>query len=68
MEKISIKGEYIKLDQLIKFVGEVSTGGEAKIMILDGKVKINNEIVFQRGKKIRKEDILEINNNKYIIV
>ena len=68
MEKISIKGEFIKLDQLLKFVGEASTGGEAKIMILEGIVKINNEIVLKRGKKIRKDDILDVNNNKYIIV
>ncbi|MBQ8550639.1 MAG: RNA-binding S4 domain-containing protein [Clostridia bacterium] len=56
MEKISINGEYIKLDSLLKLAGLVYTGGQAKMEILDGNVKVNGEVCLMRGKKIRRGD------------
>ena len=52
MEKIVLKGEFIKLGQALKAVGFVDSGVEAKIAIQDGKVKVNGEIEYQRGKKL----------------
>lgn len=56
MEKIVLKGEFIKLGQALKAVGFVDSGVEAKIVIQDGKVKVNGEIEYQRGKKLHKGD------------
>lgn len=44
--------ETIKLDQFLKFMGEVSTGGQAKIMIQSGDVQVNGEIETRRGRKL----------------
>lgn len=60
MEKIKIETEFIKLDSLLKFANLVQTGGDAKNLILDGHVKVNDEVVTQRGKKIRPGDMVEI--------
>lgn len=60
MNEIKIKSDFIKLDQLLKFSGIVQTGGHAKFLIKNGDVKVNEEIVFQRGKKINKGDIIEV--------
>lgn len=67
MEKITINTEYIKLDQLLKFANAVEGGGMAKNVILDGLVKVNGEVELQRGKKLRNNDVVEFNNEKYII-
>lgn len=67
MEKIKINTEYIKLDQFLKFIGISSTGGEAKVIIFEGLVKVNGEVTSQRGKKLRKDDVVEIDNTKYVI-
>ena len=67
MEKININTEYIKLDQLLKFVNAVEGGGMAKNVILDGLVKVNGEVVLQRGKKLKEGDVIEFNNEKYLI-
>ena len=67
MKKISINTEYIKLDQLLKFTNAVEGGGMAKNVILDGLVKVNGEVVLQRGKKLREGDIIEFNEEKYLI-
>lgn len=56
IEKIEIKGEYIKLDNLLKFSEIAVTGGEAKLLISEGKIYVNDEVCTMRGKKIRDKD------------
>ena len=60
MENIVITTEFIKLQDLLKFANLVSTGGEAKIIIQEGEVKVNGEVCTMRGKKIRPGDIVEL--------
>lgn len=67
MEKIVIDTEFIKLGQLLKMIGVVTSGVEAKIRIINGEVKLNNQTEIRRGKKIYNNDIIEIDNKKYII-
>ena len=68
MNKIEITSEFIKLDSFLKFSGAVSMGSEAKMLILDELVKVNNEICTQRGKKLYKGDIVEFNGESYEVV
>lgn len=68
MNKIEITTEFIKLDSFLKFSGAVSMGSEAKMLILDELVKVNNEICTQRGKKLYKGDIVEFNGESYEVV
>ncbi|WP_026476754.1 RNA-binding S4 domain-containing protein [Alkaliphilus transvaalensis] len=56
--KIKIEDEYIKLDSLLKYSSAVGSGGEAKLMILSGEVKVNGKVITQRGKKIKPGDIV----------
>ena len=60
METITITTEYIKLQDLLKFAAAVETGGEAKLCVEDGLVKVNGEVCLQRGKKIRPGDTVEL--------
>lgn len=68
MEKVKITTPYIKLDQLLKYVNVAEHGGMAKLMIQDGLVKVNGEVVLQRGKKIVSGDVVEIVDYDKIIV
>lgn len=52
MEKIDIKDEFIKLGQAMKLSGLADSGLDAKIMIQEGKVKVNGEVSLQRGRKL----------------
>lgn len=67
MDNIFIKDEFIKLGQALKLSGEVSSGVDAKFMIADGLVKVNNVTCTQRGKKLYEGDKIEFNGNEYII-
>ncbi|MEG2983949.1 MAG: S4 domain-containing protein YaaA [Peptostreptococcaceae bacterium] len=63
MIEMSIDSEYIKLDQFLKLVDLASTGGHAKFLIQEGLVKVNGEVEFRRGKKLRVGDIVEVEEN-----
>lgn len=62
--EIPIKGEYIKLDSLLKYAGLVQTGGIGKEIILEERIKVNGEICTARGKKIYSKDKVEIDEIK----
>lgn len=57
---IKITTEYIKLDQLLKFAGIAESGGMAKEIIMGGEVMVNGEKCELKGKKIRKDDIISL--------
>ncbi|MDI6605094.1 RNA-binding S4 domain-containing protein [Aceticella autotrophica] len=67
MKEIAISTDYIALDQFLKFAGISETGGKAKEIILKGNVKVNKVIENKRKKKLYKNDIVEVNNQSYII-
>ena len=66
-DRIKIDSEYIKLQDLMKFCGLVGTGGEAKIVIQNGEVKVNGEACTMRGKKLRAGDKVEFDGTEIIV-
>ncbi len=58
--EVKIKTEFIKLDSLLKFAGLVKSGADGKLIIQEGRIKVNGEICFMRGKKIREGDKVQI--------
>lgn len=65
--EVKIDTEYIKLDQLLKFSGLADTGGIAKEVIQNGEVLVNGEVETRRGKKIKKEDVVEFRGEKVVV-
>ena len=66
-KKVSIYDEYITLSQFLKIVDLVQSGGEAKSFLLSKKVVINGEVDNRRGRKLRKNDLIEIDGKVYEI-
>lgn len=67
MEKIAINTEFIKLDALLKYAALVGTGGEAKMAVAEGMVKVNGEVCTMRGKKIRPGDTVEFDRFQLLV-
>ena len=65
METIVIHTEFIKLQDLLKFAGAVETGGDAKLIIQEGRVTVNGEVCTMRGKKIRPGDVVTFRGQEY---
>ena len=58
---IDICVEPIELCKLLKIANLVGGGGEAKTMISEGQVSVNNEVTIQKRKKLRRGDVIEYN-------
>ena len=58
MDEIHITTEFIKLDAFLKFAGVAETGGEAKMLINEGRIEVNGAVCTQRGKKLRPGDVV----------
>ena len=65
---IKVEGEYIKLQDLLKYSGLCQTGGHAKMVIQNSEVKVNGEVCTMRGKKMRTGDIAEYNNEQVEVI
>ena len=67
MEEIVLRDEFIKLGQALKAAGLVESGVEAKIVIQNGEVKVNNVTETQRGKKLYDGDIVSFDGQEIAI-
>ena len=63
-----LKGEFIELNKLLKFSGLVSTGGEAKIFIDEGEVKLNGNVESRKRAKLKVGDLVEFRGETIKIV
>lgn len=50
----------ITLGQALKAANIVGTGGEAKIVIQGGEVRVNGEVETRRGRKLHEGDVVEV--------
>ncbi len=50
----------IRLDDYLKYVGFVGTGGEAKVRIQAGEVMVNGEVETRRRKQLSIGDRIEL--------
>lgn len=64
--EFEVKGDFIKLDQLLKAANITSSGGESKIVISEGEILYNGKVETRRGKKVYKGDRITGKTNKNI--
>ena len=60
MEIVYITTEYIKLDQLLKFTQIAEDGADAKFIINQGIIFMNDKVILERGKKLYPGDVITI--------
>ena len=65
METIAIHTETIRLDAFLKLTGLVDTGGQAKLLIQESQVLVNEEVCPQRGKKLRPGDTVALGESRF---
>ena len=59
MREVELTREPVALYKILKFEGLVTTGGEAKLLIGDGQVKVNGEVETRKSRKIVNGDTIE---------
>lgn len=60
--------ETIKLEQFLKLAQVAATGGQAKMIIQSGQVRVNGLVETRRGRKLRPGDRVEIDNEVLIVM
>lgn len=56
MSTITLRGDHITLAQAVKAAGLVETGGQAKMLIRAGTVRVNGEVETRPGRKLHEGD------------
>lgn len=68
MTDVTIRGEVIRLGQLLKLAGVVSGGGEAKELLAAGEVTVNGEPETRRGRQLRDGDVVDVGTDELRVV
>lgn len=58
-EDVYVNGA-IRLDQFLKWSRVITTGGQGKILIANGMVKVNGKIENHRARKLADGDFVEV--------
>jgi ribosome-associated protein len=67
MVEFKLTGEHIALFQLLKATHLCGTGGEAKMMIGEGRVTVDGEVETRLRKKIRAGQAVETNGEQVVV-
>ena len=63
----TLRGDHITLDALLKATGLAGSGGEAKMLILDGQVQVNGNPETRRGRKLRVGDEMVLGTARVLL-
>lgn len=58
MREIEVRGDVIRLGQLLKVAGLAESGGEAKAVLAGGEVTVNGEPEARRGRQLHDGDVV----------
>jgi ribosome-associated protein len=60
MQEIRIRGEMIRLGQLLKLGGVVESGADGKDLLAAGAVLVNGAVETRRGRQLHDGDLVEV--------
>ena len=60
MDEFHARDGMIRLGQLLKAAGLVGTGGEAKLVLAEGEVTVNDEVETRRGRQLHPGDVVAL--------
>jgi ribosome-associated protein len=68
MEEIEIRGDMIRLGQLLKLAAIAGSGSEARAVLLENVVTVNGEPESRRGRQLRRGDVVAIGDDAIRLV
>lgn len=63
IREVQITGEMIRLGQLLKVAGLAGSGGEAKTLLAELAVTVNDEPEGRRGRQLARGDIVRVGDD-----
>ena len=68
MKEITIKDEYIKMNQLMKLCGYASQGSDVKYFVESGLIRLNGKDITELRKKGYPGDIVSVEGYEDVLV
>ena len=65
---VEIRGDTIRLGQVLKLAGVAGSGGEARALVEDGRVTVNGEVERRSGRQLRRGDEVAVDAEALRIV
>ena len=59
--------DFLTLNDMLKLSGIAQTGGQAKLLIQAGDVKVNGEVETRRKRKLKQGDVVEVGGEEYLL-
>jgi ribosome-associated protein len=67
-QEVPIRGDMIRLGQLLKLAGLVGGGGEAKALLAEGAILVNGEPESRRGRQLAPGDLVKVGGEEIRVV
>ncbi len=68
MEEIAIRGDMIRLGQLLKLSDLAESGADARDLLLEGDVTVNGEQETRRGRQLHRGDVVALGEHTAVVV
>jgi ribosome-associated protein len=65
---VPVRDDTIRLGQFLKLADLVESGGEAKPLIADGAVSVNDEVETRRGRQLAVGDVVSLGGRSARVV
>jgi len=66
--EVAIRGDTIRLGQLLKLAGVVGAGGELKAFLAEEIVLVNGEPDARRGRQLHRGDVVTVVGEELLVV
>ncbi len=65
--EVAIRGDTIRLGQLLKLAGVVDTGGDLKTFLARERVLVNGEPDARRGRQLHPGDVVSVAGEELVV-
>ena len=64
----SLRGEFITLDRLLKATGIATSGGLAKVMVVEGRVQVDGQDELRKTCKLRAGQVVSLSGVRIKVI
>ena len=68
IREVAVRGDGIRLGQLLKLAGVADSGADAKALLLEGAVRVNGEPEARRGRQLAAGDVVQARGDAIRVV
>lgn len=68
MLELTLRGEFIELDKLLKAMGLADSGGQARALISAGEVRVDGQVELRKTAKMRAGQVVQFNGQQVRVV